>query len=137
METIKDYVVCLLETNSTQKISDQAYKIIYKHKLNDQDLSQIQIWLGTEFEKKNQRDQALELYEAAAKIDPKNVQIKNKLNTIKSNIANSSRYDYLIKNKLVTTNQLKEALEISKKINKSVEFVLIDRVKIKEGKVGK
>jgi type II secretory ATPase GspE/PulE/Tfp pilus assembly ATPase PilB-like protein len=137
IETIKDYLVCLLETNSTQKISDQAYKIIYKHNLNDQDLSQIQIWLGAEFEKKNQRDQALELYEAAAKIDPKNVQIKNKLNTIKSNIANSSRYDYLIKNKLVTTNQLKEALEISKKINKSVEFVLIDRFKIKKEKVGK
>jgi tetratricopeptide (TPR) repeat protein len=137
IETIKDYLVCLLETNSTQKISDQAYKIIYKHNLNDQDLSQIQIWLGAEFEKINQQYQALELYEAAAKIDPKNVQIKNKLNTIKSNIANSSRYDYLIKNKLVTTNQLKEALEISKKINKSVEFVLIDRFKIKKEKVGK
>jgi type II secretory ATPase GspE/PulE/Tfp pilus assembly ATPase PilB-like protein/tetratricopeptide (TPR) repeat protein len=137
VETIKDYLFCLLETNSSREAADQAFKIIYKHNLNDQDLSQIQIWLGTELEQRNQRDQALELYEAAAKIDPKNVQIKNKLNTIKSNIANSSRYDYLIKNKLVNTNQLKEALEISKKINKSVEFVLIDRFKIKKGKVGK
>jgi tetratricopeptide (TPR) repeat protein len=137
VETIKDYLVCLLETNSSREASDQAFKIIYKHNLNDQDLSLIQFWLGTELEKRNQRDQALELYGAAAKIDPKNVQIKNKLNTLKSNTANSSKYDYLIKTKLVTTNQLKEALEIAKKINKSVEFVLIDRFNIKKVKVGK
>ncbi|MDH3884977.1 MAG: hypothetical protein OET63_12225, partial [Desulfobacterales bacterium] len=114
IETIKDYLVCLLEINSSRQVLDQAYKIIYKHNLNDQDFALIQFWLGTELEKKNQRDQALELYEAAAKIDPKNVRISNKLNTLKLNITNSSRYDYLIKNKLVTTNQLKEALEISK-----------------------
>jgi type II secretory ATPase GspE/PulE/Tfp pilus assembly ATPase PilB-like protein len=137
IETIKDYLVCLLEINSSRQVLDQAYKIIYKHNLNDQDFALIQFWLGTELEKKNQRDQALELYEAAAKIDPKNVRISNKLNTLKLNITNSSRYDYLIKNKLVTTNQLKEALEISKKINKSIEFVLIDRFNIKKAKVGK
>jgi type II secretory ATPase GspE/PulE/Tfp pilus assembly ATPase PilB-like protein len=137
VETIKDYLVCLLETNFSREAADQAFKIIYKLNLNDQDLSQIQIWFGTELEQRNQRHQALELYEAAVKNDSKNVQIKNKLNTLKSNIANSSRYDYLIKNKLVTTNQLKEALEISKKINKSVEFVLIDRFNIEKVKVGK
>ncbi|MCK4988019.1 MAG: Flp pilus assembly complex ATPase component TadA, partial [Desulfobacterales bacterium] len=88
-------------------------------------------------EKRDQRDQALELYETAAKIDPKNQEIKEKLNSIKSSISTSSRYDYLLKNKLVTTNQLQEALAICKKIGKSVEFVLIDRFKVKKEEVGK
>jgi len=52
IETIKDYLVCLLEINSSRQVLDQAYKIIYKHNLNDQDFALIQFWLGTELEKK-------------------------------------------------------------------------------------
>jgi type II secretory ATPase GspE/PulE/Tfp pilus assembly ATPase PilB-like protein len=137
IKTIKDYLVCVLETSSTREVSDQTYKVIYKHNLNDQDLATIQCWLGAEFEKRNQRELALELYDAAAKVDPKNVQIKRKIKRLKSNIANSSKYDYLITNKLITTNQLKDALAISKKINKSLEFVLIDRFKIKKEEIEK
>ena len=137
IETIKDYLVCLLETDSTREVSGQAYKVIYKHNLIDRDLATIQLWLGAEFEKRNQRELALELYGAASKVDPKNVKIKSKIKRLKSNIANSSKYDYLIKNKLITTNQLKDALAISKKINKSLEIVLIDRFKIKKEEIGK
>jgi type II secretory ATPase GspE/PulE/Tfp pilus assembly ATPase PilB-like protein len=136
IKTVKDYLVCLLETNSTREVSDQACKIIYKHKLNDQDLYTIQFWLGTEFEKRNQRELALELYGAAAKRNPKNVQVKNKIKRLKSNITNSSKYDHLIEKNFVTTNQLKDALAISKKVNKSVESVLIDRFKIKKEEIG-
>ncbi|MCK4984726.1 MAG: Flp pilus assembly complex ATPase component TadA, partial [Desulfobacterales bacterium] len=88
-------------------------------------------------EKRDQRDQALELYETAAKINPKNEDITNKLNSLQSSISSSSRYDYLLRNKLVTTNQLQEALAICKKIGKSVEFVLVDRFKVKKEEVGK
>jgi type II secretory ATPase GspE/PulE/Tfp pilus assembly ATPase PilB-like protein len=137
IKTIKDYLVCLLETSSTREVLDQAYKVIYKQNLNDQDLATIQCWLGPEFEKRNQRELALELYEAVAKVDSENVQIKSKIKRLKSNIANSSKYDYLIKNKLITTNQLKDALAISKKISKSLEFVLIDRFKIKKEEIGR
>jgi type II secretory ATPase GspE/PulE/Tfp pilus assembly ATPase PilB-like protein len=137
IETIKDYFGCLLETNSTREVSDKTCDVICKHNINDQDLATIQFWLGAEFEKRNQRELALELYGATAKSNPKCVQIKSKIRSLKSNIANSSKYDYLMKEKLVTTIQLKEALEISKKIDKSVELVLIDRFKIKKEKVGK
>jgi len=58
-------------------------------------------------------------------------------NTLSSKMASSSRFDYLLSQNLVTTNQLQEALAISKKINKSVEFVLIDRFKVNQDEVGK
>ena len=56
IETIKNYLICLLETGFIREISDQANKVIYKHNLNDQDLATIQFWLGAEFEKRDQRD---------------------------------------------------------------------------------
>ena len=127
-QIVVDYLTCLLQTRQAREVVQRAYKVIYQHNLNDKENAQIQFWLGIEMEKKDQRDQALELYETAAKIDPKNQEIKEKLNSIKSSISTSSRYDYLLKNKLVTTNQLQEALAICKKIGKSVEFVLIDQI---------
>ena len=136
-QIVVDYLTCLLQTRQAREVVQKAYKVIYQHNLNDKENAQIQFWLGIEMEKKDQRDQALELYETAAKIDPKNQEIKEKLNSIKSSISTSSRYDYLLKNKLVTTNQLQEALAICKKIGKSVEFVLIDRFKVKKEEVGK
>jgi type II secretory ATPase GspE/PulE/Tfp pilus assembly ATPase PilB-like protein len=88
-------------------------------------------------EKKSQNELAAELYKKAAEVDPQNSEITEKLNSLSSKISSSSRYDYLLSKKFVTTNQLQEALAISKKIHKSVEFVLIDRFKVNKDEVGK
>ena len=136
-QIVVDYTTCLLETHKPEEVVKKANKAIYQHNVGDSENAQIQFWLGTEMEKRDQRDLALELYETAAKIDPENDEIKNKINSLESSISTSSRYDYLLSNKSVTTNQLQEALAISKKIGKSVEFVLVDRFKVKKEEVGK
>jgi type II secretory ATPase GspE/PulE/Tfp pilus assembly ATPase PilB-like protein len=136
-QIVVDYLTCLLQTKQAPEVAKKAYKVIYQHNLKDKENAQIQFWLGNEMEKRDQRDQALELYESAAKVDPKNEEITNRLNSIKSSISSSSRYDYLLRNKFVTTNQLQEALAICKKIGKSVEFVLIDRFQVNKDEVGK
>jgi type II secretory ATPase GspE/PulE/Tfp pilus assembly ATPase PilB-like protein len=136
-QIVVDYLTCLLQTKQAQEVAKKAFKVIYQHQLSDRENAQIQCWLGSEMEKRGQRDQALELYESAAKIDPNSEEITNKVNSLKSSISTSSRYDYLLRNKLVNTNQLQEALAISKKIAKSVEFVLVDRFQVKKREVGK
>jgi len=136
-QIVVDYLTCLLQTQQAQEVVTKAFKAIYQHHLNDRENAQIQCWLGNEMEKRGQREQALELYDSAAKIDPHSEEIANKVNSLKSSISTSSRYDYLLRNKLVNTNQLQEALAISKKIGKSVEFVLIDRFRVKKKEVGK
>ena len=136
-QIVVDYLTCILQTKPVQDVVKKAFKVIYQHQLSDKENAQIQCWLGSEMEKRGQRDQALELYESAAKIDPNSEEIANKVNALKSSISTSSRYDYLLRNKLVNTNQLQEALAISKKIGKSVEFVLIDRFQVKKKEVGK
>ena len=136
-QIVVDYLTCLLETEKAPEVVKKAYKAIYQHSLTDKETAHIQFWLGCEMEKRDQRDQALELFETAGKIDSQNAEINRKLETLKSNISCSSRYDYLLRNELVTTNQLQEALAISKKIGKSVEFVLTDRFSVKKDEVGK
>jgi len=136
-QIVVDYLTCLLQTKQAEEVVKKAFKVIYQHQLSDMENAQIQSWLGSEMEKRGQRDQALELYESAAKIDPNSEEVSNKANSLKSSISASSRYDYLLRNKLVNTNQLQEALAISKKIGKSVEFVLIDRFQVKKKEVGK
>ena len=136
-QIVVDFLTCLLQTKQAREVVKKAFKVIYQHQLSDKENAQIQCWLGSEMEKRGQRDQALELYESAAKIDPESKEIANKVNSLTSSISTSSRYDYLLRNKLVNTNQLQEALAISKKIGKSVEFVLIDRFQVKKKEVGK
>jgi type II secretory ATPase GspE/PulE/Tfp pilus assembly ATPase PilB-like protein len=134
---IQDYLMCLLDVKPPQDIVKQAYKTIYKHPLKDSETAKLKFWLGTQMEKKSQNDLAAELYKKAAEVDPQNSEIAEKLNSLSSKVSSSSRYDYLLSKKFVTTNQLQEALAISKKINKSVEFVLIDRFKVSKDEVGK
>jgi type II secretory ATPase GspE/PulE/Tfp pilus assembly ATPase PilB-like protein len=134
---IQDFLDCLLETKPPQEVVKIAYKVIYQHTLKDPEIAQLKFWLGSEMEKKAQKDIAIELYQKAAEIDPQNIEINDKLNSLASKASSGSKYDYLLSRKMVTTNQLQEALSISKKISKSVEFVLIDRFKVKEEEVGK
>jgi len=136
-QIVVDYLTCLLQTEQAREVVKKAYKVIYQHNLTDKETAQIQFWLGCEMEKRDQRDPALELFENAVRIDPNNAEIAHKLEALQSSISTSSRYDYLLRNKMVTTNQLQEALAISKKIGKSVEFVLIDRFKVGNDEVGK
>ncbi|MGD9282007.1 MAG: ATPase, T2SS/T4P/T4SS family [Desulfobacterales bacterium] len=136
-QIVLDYLTCLLQTEQAREVVKKAYKVIYRYSLTDKETARIQFWLGCEMEKRDQRDPALELFETAFKIDPNNAEICKKLESLKSDISTGSRYDYLLRNEMVTTNQLQEALSISKKIGKSVEFVLVDRFKVEKKEVGK
>jgi type II secretory ATPase GspE/PulE/Tfp pilus assembly ATPase PilB-like protein len=134
---IQDYLTCLLDVKTPEDIVKQAYKVIYKHSLTDAETAKLKFWLGNQMELKSQNELAAELYKKAAEVDPQNSEIAEKLDSLSSKVSSSSRYDYLLSKKFVTTSQLQDALAISKKINKSVEFVLIDRFKVSKDEVGK
>jgi type II secretory ATPase GspE/PulE/Tfp pilus assembly ATPase PilB-like protein len=137
VKIICDYLDCLLEIKQPQEVVKEAYKVVYNQNLKETETAEIKTWLGIKMEKKDHNDLAYELYETAAEIDPSNQKIQGKLESIKAKISSNSRYDYLLRNKIVTTNQLQEALTIAKKMNKSLEFVLVDRFSIKKEDVGK
>jgi type II secretory ATPase GspE/PulE/Tfp pilus assembly ATPase PilB-like protein len=132
-----DYLTCLLDIKPPQDVVKEAYKVIYKQNIKEKETAQVKFWLGLQLEKKDHYDLAYDLYEAAAGIDPSHTEVVERLNSLKARISSSSRYDYLIRNKKVTTNQLQEALAIAKKMNKSIEFVLVERFGTEKDDVGK
>ena len=137
IKIVCDYLTCLLDVKPPQDVVKEAYKVIYKQNIKEKETAQVKFWLGLQLEKQEHFDLAYDLYEAAAAMDPSHAEVVERFNALKARISSSSRYDYLIRNKIVTTNQLKESLAIAKNMKKSVEFVLVDRFGIKKDQVGK
>jgi len=134
---VPDLVECLLRLHSPSKAVEEAEKIVSDHDLGKKEMAQINFRLGLEMEERNHKDLALELYESAGDLDPKNGEIKNKISSVIASISSGSKYDYLLNQKMVNTEQLQKALALSKKTRKSVEWILIEQFKVKKEAVGK
>ncbi len=136
-DVIPDLVQCYLEMYSRAEVVNKIKALATKEKLDIREKSEVVFFSGMELEKKGFSEQAFALYKAAGKVDPENEEIKEKINFMTASLSTGSKYDYLLNQKVMTTEQLKQALVMSKKINKSVEFILIDKFNIKKEEVGK
>ena len=121
---ISDYCECLLKQQSAEKTADYVSKLVDNKNLDSQTRSTIQFNFGQELEKRDHKDPALSLYKSAGKLDPANTEIKKRMEGINASLSSKSKYDLLLRQNLVTTEQLQKAFAFSKKMNKSVEFVL-------------
>lgn len=133
---LRDYLTCLIEEGSLQEAVKKINGEILRNDIVEQDFIQIVFWLGIELEKRRQHELARNLYQSAIKIEPNNKKIQEKIKSLEVQISSSSRHDYLIEKNFISPEQLKEAFTISKKLQKSVEYVLIDRFGIDKEKVG-
>jgi len=134
---IPELTECLFKIYSPFKAIEHIENFTNEHNLSDQDRATIKFMLGLEMEKRANKDLALELYRSAEDLDPENAEIKDRLSSLTAKLVSGSRYDYLINNKMVIADQLQKALAISKKMKKSVEFILIDHFKVSKEEVGK
>jgi type II secretory ATPase GspE/PulE/Tfp pilus assembly ATPase PilB-like protein len=134
---VSEMVACLSVTHTPSNIVEHVEKIVEKQKLEKKEKVQIKLRLGMEMEKRGQKELALDLYRSAKKIDPEDMDIKNKLDTIIGSLSSGSKYDYLLNQKMVTPEKLQKALALSKKMGRSVEYVLVEHFRIKKEELGK
>jgi type II secretory ATPase GspE/PulE/Tfp pilus assembly ATPase PilB-like protein/TolA-binding protein len=127
----------LLKMHSPSKAAQEFAKLISGKKLKNKDLGRIKFLLGQEMERREYRDQAHDLYREASKLDPSDPEIKKRLDSITASFASGSKYDYLLREEMVTTDNLQQAFALSKKMNKSVEFVLLEHFHVKKEALGK
>ena len=113
---------CLLKASSPPDVSRALEEILKDEGLQDTRKGHIYFHIGLDMEKREQNRLALELYRSAADLDPQNEAFRNKLEAHIAAQSPGSKYDVLLRENLVTTNQLQEALKISKKTKKSVDF---------------
>ncbi len=134
---IPELVLCLSTKYSPASLIVRMEELIHRRPLTQAERAQIKFVLGLEMEKRHHRDLAVDLYKAASAIDPGNKEIRDRLHQIVSGFTSGSRYDYLLREKIVTAEQLQKALATSKKVGKSVEFVLIDQFKVSKESIGR
>ncbi|MCF8142570.1 MAG: type II/IV secretion system protein [Deltaproteobacteria bacterium] len=130
-------VACFAKTNSPSKIIQKIEELAAQSGMSRARLAQFSICLGVEAEKRGEKGLALEQYKAVLESDPENIQLREKIDQLNPKSALTSRYAYLLQNALVTADQLQKALSLSKKSNKSVEWVLIQEFKIRKKEVGR
>jgi type II secretory ATPase GspE/PulE/Tfp pilus assembly ATPase PilB-like protein len=129
-------VECLFKIHQASNIPEEIEKVITEDNLMDKEKAQMKYLAGLEMEKMDNKDLALKLYESARKLDPGNDEINSKVDSLFTNISYKSRYDYLLNQNMVTTEQLRQALAMSKRAKRSVEYLLIEHFKVDKEEVG-
>jgi type II secretory ATPase GspE/PulE/Tfp pilus assembly ATPase PilB-like protein len=127
----------ILKLHSPSKALEQIESLVSDQRLEKKKRACIKFHFGKEMERRDHKDQALDLYKAAAELDPDDSEIKKRLDSIQANLSSGSKYDYLLRQEKVTTDQLQKAFALSKKMKKSVEFVLTSQYQIGKEDIGK
>ncbi|MGD2270167.1 MAG: ATPase, T2SS/T4P/T4SS family [Desulfobacterales bacterium] len=134
---VADYTECLLKNKSPDKVIDYVNKLADDQRLEKEARARVKYYFGQEMEKRDHKEPALDLYKSAQQINPTDSEIKKRLEAITSSFASGSKYDYLLKQNKVTKDQLQKAFALSKKMKKSVEFVLTGQYNLSKADIGK
>lgn len=128
---------CILRMESSTKAFTRVGDIIRDLSIAQEDAYKIYIVFGNKIQDKGHLDLAVEFFEAANKAVPGNADLDDRIKKLKGEKQYDSRYGYLLDENIVTTTQLQNALALSKKSGKSVEFILSENYRIKKEEIGK
>ncbi|MFZ0611528.1 MAG: GspE/PulE family protein [Desulfobacterales bacterium] len=131
-----DFADCLLKLHSPDKVIEYIAKLVGDQRLAKEYRAAVLYLFGQEMEKRDHKDPALDLYKSALKADRTDTEIRKRLEGLTASLASKSKYDLLLRQNTVTTDQLQKAFALSKKMNKSVEFVLIGQYGIRKSDIG-
>jgi type II secretory ATPase GspE/PulE/Tfp pilus assembly ATPase PilB-like protein len=134
---LPDFLECILAVNSPSDVVKEIEEIIKENNLDNKTRASINFMLGVELDKRHYKEDAVKCYEVVQRIDPIYPQIKEKIESVQPDKRFDSRYDYLLRNNIVDTDQLQKALALSKKMRKSVEAVLMEQFKTSKKDIGK
>ena len=132
----EDFAECLIKLYSPDKVVEYINKLMVEKKLDGTLQANMKFIVGQKLEKKDHSEPAMELYTSALKSNPNDQEIKKRLESIQATQSSGSKYDLLLRNELATTDQLQKAFALSKKMHKSVEFVLINQYAISKENIG-
>lgn len=132
-----DFLECSFVISSPEEVIVAVNEIIKENNLEGKTRATIEFMLGGELDKRGQKDLAVRRYEVVREIDPTYPRITEKIESAQPDKQYNSRYDYLLRNKIVDTDQLQKALALSKKMRKSVELVLMEQFKTSKTDIGK
>jgi type II secretory ATPase GspE/PulE/Tfp pilus assembly ATPase PilB-like protein len=128
---------CMLKLHSANELFAKIQKIVDDQRIDQEKRGRIEFLFGEEMERRDHRDLSLDLYEEAEKNAPEDKEIQKRLEQVRSRVSSGSKYDFLLRQKLVSTDQLQQAVNLSKQQRKSVEAVLIDNFGVAKDDIAK
>ncbi len=128
---------CLLKLHSPNELLSKITKIVDDQRIPAEKRGRIEFLLGEEMEKRDHRDLSLDLYEESEKNAPDDKEIQKRLEQVRSRVSSGSKYDYLLRQNIVSTDQLQQSASLSKQTRKSVEAVLIENYGVSKDDIGK
>ncbi|MFW5975314.1 MAG: ATPase, T2SS/T4P/T4SS family [Desulfosalsimonas sp.] len=132
-----DVLDCLFGLFTPSQVAGEIDKIASEADVDDRTKAAMKYELGQALEQRDYKELAVECYKSVQNIDPVYPRIKEKIEAVEPGRRFESRYDYLLRNEIVTTDQLQKALALSKKTRKSVEHVLMEQFKVSKDQIGK
>ncbi len=127
VETILgDTVQCLVNITPPNELMARVEEMLHQACLDMRVQAELKFAVGLEMERRGLKNLAVDFYRSAQKHDPGNDETKVRLESVLTSLSSTSKYDYLMNRKLVTSQQLQQALALSKKTDKSVEFILLE-----------
>jgi type II secretory ATPase GspE/PulE/Tfp pilus assembly ATPase PilB-like protein len=133
---LEGIIHCLTEIPPLSRVSELIDEMASGKNVKKETIALIQYEMAVKLEEENE-DLALDLFKAVKENDPEFEGIGDRISQIESTQNYDSRYSYLLEKKKVTPTQLQQALALSKKMNKSVEFVLMEHFRVDKGEIGK
>ena len=138
VEQILGYISeCLFALHSPSRVIDQIEKILQDQAVDAKKQTPILYHFGMEMEGRGHPDLALEFYESVSEIDPGYEDVARKREALHRQKSYDSRFGYLLEKERVNTTQLQSALTLSKKMKKSVEFILMEQQQLSKEEIGK
>lgn len=134
---VADFTESLLKIKSPDKVLDYVNNLTDDQRLGKEARARVKYYLGQEMEKRDHKEPAMQLYKSAQQINPADTEIKKRVSALTASFASGSKYDYLFKQNKVTKDQLQKAFALSKKMKKSVEFVLTGQYGLSKKDIGK
>jgi len=134
---LEDFLECSLAVNTPAEAIQEVEAILADNSLGEKNRATIYFKLGLALDNRNYKELAVKCYESVQKIDPIYPKIKEQIESVQPNKRFDSRYDFLLRNKIVDTDQLQKALALSKRMKKSVETVLMEQFKTSKEDIGK
>ena len=128
---------CLFQLHSPSRVIDKLESIIGQHQLPPDRIAEIKFLFGDQMMARGHQDLALEFFDSVRTLAPGFPGIRDRLERITASGAYTSRYDYLLRNRTVTTGQLQNALAMAKKNGKSVEFIIMEQMRVDREEIGK
>ncbi len=136
-EFLQDFLDCLLSIYPPGEAFEEVERIVKESQVEEKTEAAIKFGLAHELDQRDYKELATKCYQAVQKIDPVYPKLKERLESVKPERRFESRYDYLLKNEIVSTAQLQKALPMAKKMKKSVEHVLMEQFKVSKEDIGK